>query len=616
MKDGVDVVYQGVLASDGWRGQADFLMRVETPSALGAWSYEALDTKLARHAKPAYILQLCFYSEQIARIQGLEPAHIHVLLGNQTQESFTPSEFGAYYRRVRERLERVRRRPPPDDAAVPLPAVPHLRLQAALRRALGRGRPPLPRRRDQPRPDREARAAWSRHARGARRCGHATSSGPAAWRRRPSSGSTTRPRCSSRRGSATRTAGSSSTPQPASGFALLPDPSPGDLFFDFEGNPFWDTEGSLEYLWGFSDRDDAFEALWATSRDEEQAGLRDVHRPRPRAARGAPGHARLPLRAVRDHGAAADDGPLRHARGRARRPPAARGVRRPLPRRPGRSHDLAAGVRAEGDRAPARLRAHRADQGRRHLDRRVRALDDRARRRDPRRDRGVQPRGLHRHAGARRLAARAAWGGAREVRAVPAAGAGQESKPVKPEKAERAALREAAARDGRPGRRARGRAPRLPRPRAQARLVGDVRQGGHDARGAARGQGGDRRARVHRRLAAGEEVDRVHVHLSGAGAEARQEPDRPGDAARRRRACSATTPTRASSSSSAAQARTRCRCRRRFCRAARTARRRRRQRSSGSGARCSRATAAIRRSSRCSAASRSTATCRRTSSRS
>ena len=63
------------------------------------------------------------------------------------------------------------------------------------------------------------------------------------------------------------------TPQPASGFALLPDPSPGDLFFDFEGNPFWDPEGSLEYLWGFSDRDDAFEALWATSREEEQAAF-------------------------------------------------------------------------------------------------------------------------------------------------------------------------------------------------------------------------------------------------------------------------------------------------------------------------------------------------------
>jgi len=82
MKEGVDVVYQGVLASDGWRGQADFLMRVETPSALGAWSYEALDTKLARHAKPTYILQLCFYSEQLGRVTGRAPRQIHVVLGS------------------------------------------------------------------------------------------------------------------------------------------------------------------------------------------------------------------------------------------------------------------------------------------------------------------------------------------------------------------------------------------------------------------------------------------------------------------------------------------------------------------------------------------------------
>jgi predicted RecB family nuclease len=41
-------------------------------------------------------------------------------------------------------------------------------------------------------------------------------------------------------------------PQPEAGLALLPDSSPGDLFFDFEGNPFWDASGGLEYLWGFS----------------------------------------------------------------------------------------------------------------------------------------------------------------------------------------------------------------------------------------------------------------------------------------------------------------------------------------------------------------------------
>ena len=37
-------------------------------------------------------------------------------------------------------------------------------------------------------------------------------------------------------------------PEGRAGFARLPEPSPGDLFFDIEGDPFF--EGGLEYLWG------------------------------------------------------------------------------------------------------------------------------------------------------------------------------------------------------------------------------------------------------------------------------------------------------------------------------------------------------------------------------
>ena len=106
MRAGADVVFQAVLLShDGrWRGLADFLERVDTPSALGPWSYEVADTKLARHSKPTYILQLCFYTEQVARLQELEPAAMHVLLGSGERESFRPADFGAYYRRVRARF--------------------------------------------------------------------------------------------------------------------------------------------------------------------------------------------------------------------------------------------------------------------------------------------------------------------------------------------------------------------------------------------------------------------------------------------------------------------------------------------------------------------------------
>ena len=56
-------------------------------------------------------------------------------------------------------------------------------------------------------------------------------------------------------------------PQPESGFALLPDPSPGDLFFDFEGNPFWDGDGSLEYLWGILDVEGEFQPIFASTRE-------------------------------------------------------------------------------------------------------------------------------------------------------------------------------------------------------------------------------------------------------------------------------------------------------------------------------------------------------------
>ncbi len=62
MRSGADVIYQAVFADDEWHGVSDFLVRVERPSALGPWSYEAWDTKLARYTKPYFVLQLCFYT--------------------------------------------------------------------------------------------------------------------------------------------------------------------------------------------------------------------------------------------------------------------------------------------------------------------------------------------------------------------------------------------------------------------------------------------------------------------------------------------------------------------------------------------------------------------------
>ena len=60
----------------------------------------------------------------------------------------------------------------------------------------------------------------------------------------------------------------------AAGLARLPRPSPGDMFFDMEGDPLFD--GGLEYLFGIVTVDDGqerFHAFWAHDRDEERVAF-------------------------------------------------------------------------------------------------------------------------------------------------------------------------------------------------------------------------------------------------------------------------------------------------------------------------------------------------------
>lgn len=102
MAAGAEVIYQGAFLHEGFRGHTDFLFRVDRPSDLGDHSYEVADTKLARRAKPYFILQLCFYSDLVAEVQGIEPERIHIVLGDATTQSFRVPEFSAYFRHVRD----------------------------------------------------------------------------------------------------------------------------------------------------------------------------------------------------------------------------------------------------------------------------------------------------------------------------------------------------------------------------------------------------------------------------------------------------------------------------------------------------------------------------------
>jgi len=62
---GAEAIYQATFIDKKWGGRADFVVRVAIPSDLGAWSYEAIETKLARSSKSRALIQLCLYSEQL-----------------------------------------------------------------------------------------------------------------------------------------------------------------------------------------------------------------------------------------------------------------------------------------------------------------------------------------------------------------------------------------------------------------------------------------------------------------------------------------------------------------------------------------------------------------------
>src|SRR5207249_6274462 len=106
MRSGADVIYQAALFDGRWLGYADFLERV------GPLSYEAVDTKLARSAKAAALLQTSLYSELLTGMQGREPECMHLVLGDGTRQSFRIADFRAYLRHAKARLELVAGTPP------------------------------------------------------------------------------------------------------------------------------------------------------------------------------------------------------------------------------------------------------------------------------------------------------------------------------------------------------------------------------------------------------------------------------------------------------------------------------------------------------------------------
>jgi predicted RecB family nuclease len=146
MESGAEAIAQGALLRGRWFGRPDVLRKIKgKASRFGDWSYEAYECKLSKETKATTILQLSFYSELLGEIQrppvvatptpapesksksksdksqsafDFDAAQISansylpefmwvVPPGKETSpEQYRVAEYSAYYRHVKERLEK------------------------------------------------------------------------------------------------------------------------------------------------------------------------------------------------------------------------------------------------------------------------------------------------------------------------------------------------------------------------------------------------------------------------------------------------------------------------------------------------------------------------------
>ncbi len=293
MHRGDEVIYQATFVENGWSGQADFLRRVDrpdSPNRLGPWGYEPEDTKLALSAKAGALLQLLTYARMIEAVQGDAPARVHVVLGraDMSKVSFRVADYAAYHRLAIRRFEDIlvgSDAPTPEILGVVVDPTEHCGV-----------------------------CAWAGHCRDLRYAtGHLsrvsfirrdeveklrTAGIPTIWAlgglraplpRIDGLGGRVLDRLQDQAAMQLEEVRSHQRfhkilehpePPPERGLLTLPEPSPLDIFFDFEGDRFALDEG-LEYLFGWVEApvdgaeapDAPFHTLWAHDRAAERTAL-------------------------------------------------------------------------------------------------------------------------------------------------------------------------------------------------------------------------------------------------------------------------------------------------------------------------------------------------------
>jgi uncharacterized protein len=280
MERGAQVIAQGALSDGEWFGRPDVLRRVEKHSDRWKWSYQVVDTKLARETKATTILQLSLYSDLLKQIQGMEPEFLWVVPPGEgfAGEKYRVSEYAAYYRHVRKRLlkavgEKASRETYPEpvehcnvcrwfkECDARRRADDHLSLVAGIRRQ-----------------QRGQLEEWNAETMAK------LAALPIPLRERPKHGSKAgyekvqkQARVQVEGRTEKKLKHEPILPvTEGMGFCRLPEPSVGDMFVDLEGDPFVGENG-LQYLFGFAVLDVPgelkYEKRWALNREEEKRGF-------------------------------------------------------------------------------------------------------------------------------------------------------------------------------------------------------------------------------------------------------------------------------------------------------------------------------------------------------
>jgi predicted RecB family nuclease len=266
LTSGAEVVFQAAFFDGRFLGYADFIVRSDDGAA-----YEVYDTKLARKAKITALLQLAAYSDQLKRMGISTGERVHLLLGDGRTSSHRLADILPVYRARRARLERLvdERLADADPTEWGDPRYTACGRCEVCDEQVRRQHDVLL----------VANLRLSQRAR-LRAAGVATIEELAARLGQvPGLSDAT---LHTLREQARLQIAPPGADRPVNwqvinplALAALPAPDPGDIFFDFEGDPLYQEGASwgLDYLFGLVEPDDTFHAFWAHTHAEERRAL-------------------------------------------------------------------------------------------------------------------------------------------------------------------------------------------------------------------------------------------------------------------------------------------------------------------------------------------------------